>query len=217
LQITRYIHPAHNNLESLFNGCTLKRSHTYALFTTSEEIIDIRIYKIVSGTISLWLLIVKSPDNTYFIIIALKQFENKFKRIENGCQTDIYINEEVHVLITHIKDNFVGKRTQKFWQKKREKKNEEKEKVSIHKYTHTNRRNIKNICSGSTLHTRQHYRWVVCVSLCSRAYSRHLIVWCIYLRSHRHFFNSMSSLKKERQKKVCVPSQQHPTIEREKY
>ncbi len=27
----------------------------------------------------------------------------------------------------------------------------------------------------------------------------------------------MSSLKKERQKKVCVPSQQHPTIEREKY
>jgi len=129
----------------------------------------------------------------------------------------IYINEEVHVLITHIKDNFVGKRTQKFWQKKREKKNEEKEKVCIHKYTHANRRNIKNICSGSTLHTRQHYRWVVCVSLCSRAYSRHLIVWCIYLCSHRHFFNSMSSLKKERQKKVCVPSQQHPTIEREKY
>lgn len=77
---------------------------------------------------------------------------------------------------------------------------EQKEKKS----RYINRRNTKNICSGSTLHTRQHYRPVRCVSLCSRAclliMKSHLL-YVIYLRLHRVNFSIPSAHFEERE--IC--------------
>ena len=67
---------------------------------------------------------------------------------------------------------------------------DEKEKEGIHKHTHNaNRSNIKNICSGSTLHTRQYYRRVVCVSLCSRVCRHKILSYCVL-----HIFAFTSSI-----------------------
>ncbi len=115
------------------------------------------------------------------------------------------------MLITHIKDYFISEEKHSIFD--RRKKERKRYTLSIH--TYINHRNIKNICSGSTLHTRQHYRRVVCVFFCSLARSSSHYETTSHCRLHifaftsRQFFNSMSicserERKTQRQKRLYI-------------
>lgn len=114
--------------------------------------------------------------------------------------------EMLHVLITHVQDYLIEKKDGIFLTEEEESKGERgrEEEQKEKKSRYINRRNTKNICSGSTLHTRQHYRPVRCVSLCSRAclliMKSHLL-YVIYLRLHRVNFSIPSAHFEERE--IC--------------
>ena len=223
LQITSFVH---KSLEILLCCCTRKHSDLYALFITSQEIIDIYTWTnsfeaLLHIDWSLSRAEITRTWSTPATTTGRKEFQKTHFREPKVQKRMQVVENRVHVLITHMKAYFLEKRESGIFDRARERasdresageKAEKRKKEGIHKYTDTQTAVIYRTFASDQLCTHDNIIGESYVFPFVRARTRHhpdLIVCCTYLRSHRHFFNSMSSRKES--ERICVPSGQYIT------